>query len=234
VTGHPEPSRAAAVLFDMDGILVDSEPVWYDVEGGLVRRLGGVWSREHQARCIGGTVDATCRYIRDLTGTAWTVERIQAEVMRDMVEHFATTLPVIEGAVELVDGVHALGVPTALVSSSYRELVDAALRKLGAHRFDVTVAGDEVTRGKPDPEPYLTACHRLDVAPATAVVLEDALNGVRSAESAGCPVVVVPSVASIDPRPGRILAASVAGIDPGWLVRVPVSLAPDGLEHVEP
>ena len=207
-----------AVLFDMDGILVDSEPVWYRIEGALVERLGGEWGRHHQAKCIGGTVDATCRYIVDLTGTHLTVAEVQAEVMAGMVDHFTTTLPVIDGAIELVDAVRGLGVRTALVSSSFRVLVDAALAKLGAERFDVTVAGDEVVRGKPDPEPYRTACERLGVTPDRAVVVEDALNGVRSAEAAGCRVVVVPSVAAIEPAPSREVVTSVRHIDPEWLV----------------
>jgi HAD superfamily hydrolase (TIGR01509 family) len=212
--------RARAVLFDLDGILVDSEPVWYRIEGDLVRRLGGEWGRQHQARCIGGTVDATCRYIVDLTGTSMTVAEIQAEVMAGMVEHFTTSLPVVDGAVELVDGVRALGVPTALVTSSFRVLLDAALVRLGSHRFDVTISGDEVARGKPHPEPYLTGCDRLAVDPTAAVVVEDALNGVTSAEAAGCHVVVVPSVAPIPPAPRRRVVGSLAEVDPHWLLDV--------------
>lgn len=209
---------ASAVLFDLDGILVDSEPVWYEIEGGLVERLGGTWGRHHQAKCIGGTVDATCRYIADLTGTSMSPADIQAEVMSGMVEHFTTTLPVIEGAVELVDGVRALGVPTALVTSSFRVLLDAALVRLGERRFDVTVAGDEVTRGKPHPEPYLTACARLGVDPSRTVVLEDAMNGVTSAEAAGCLVVAVPSVSPIEPALRRHVVATIGEIDPAWLL----------------
>ena len=219
---------ASAVLFDMDGILVDSEPVWYEVEGALVERLGAQWGRHHQAKCIGGTVDATCRYIAELTGTELTVAELQAHVMAGMVEHYTTALPVIDGAIELVDAVRRLGARTALVTSSFRVLAEAALVKLGADRFDTTVVGDEVSRGKPHPEPYLTACERLGVRPDAAVVVEDALHGVRSAEAAGCPVVVVPSVGVIEPAPGRQFAASVRAIDPEWLVGLTRSRSPEG------
>jgi HAD superfamily hydrolase (TIGR01509 family) len=214
---------AAAVLFDLDGILVDSEPVWYVVEGGLVERLGGSWSRAHQARCIGGTVDATCRYIVELTGTSLSVDEVRAEVMAGMVAHYTTELPVIPAAVALVDAVRARGVPTALVSSSYRVLVDAALVKLGADRFDTTVAGDEVTHGKPHPEPYLLACERLGVDPAGCVVVEDAANGVQSAVAAGCAVLAVPSVAPIAAGPGCHVVEDLSAVGVDELLALPGS-----------
>ena len=212
--------RAAprAVLFDLDGLLVDSEPVWYDVESAAVARLGGVWGPEHQIACIGGTLDATCRYIVALTGTAYDAGALREELIGAMAARFRSRLPVHPGALELVDAVRARGALTGLVSSSYRVLVDAALEQLGAHRFDVTVSGDETARGKPDPQPYLVACEQLGVAPARAVVLEDAVAGVAAAQSAGCPVVAVPSVAPIEPGPGRAVVASVAAIDPDWLL----------------
>ena len=207
-----------AVLFDMDGILVDSEPIWYEVEGALVERLGGQWSREHQAKCIGGTVDATCRYIVELTGTSWTVAQVQDAVMTDMVSYMSSALAVHAGALELVDAVRARGARTALVTSTFRVIVDGVLESLGAHRFDAVITGDEVTRGKPDPEPYLAACGLLGVVPSAAVVIEDALNGVLAAEAAGCTVVVVPSVAPIEPARRRHVVTSLAAIDPDWIL----------------
>jgi HAD superfamily hydrolase (TIGR01509 family) len=210
-----------AVLFDMDGLLVDSEPVWYDAERALVERLGGVWGRHHQAACIGGTIDASCRYIAELTGTAVPVEEIVADLLDEMQRRFAAALPVHEGALELIDAVRARGVATGLVSSSYRRLVDAALDAVGRHRFDVTVAGDEVGRGKPDPEPYLTACRQLGVSPERSVVLEDAITGVTAAEAAGCVVVAVPSVAPIAATPGRQVVAALSDVDPDWLLTLP-------------
>lgn len=214
---------AAAVLFDMDGLLVDSEPVWYDVERALVERLGGTWGPEHQAACIGGTLDASCRYIAELTGTDRGVDELADEMLAAMVTRFEEALPLHDGALELLDAVRSRGVPTGLVSSSYRVLVDAVVRRLGAERFDVTVAGDEVARGKPDPVPYLRACERLGVDPRRVVVLEDAMSGVNAAEAAGCVVVAVPSVALIEAAPGRHVVPSLTNVDPDWLVGLPQS-----------
>lgn len=216
--------RAAAVLFDMDGLLVDSEPVWYDVEAAAVERLGGTWAPEHQAALIGGTMDASCRYMLEHTGASMTPEQLADELIAEMAIRFRTGLPLHEGALELVDAVRAAGVPTGLVSSSYRVLVDAALERLGRERFDVSVAGDEVRHGKPDPEPFLTACERLGVPASATVVLEDAASGVASAEAAGCVVVAVPSVAPIQATPRRFVVERLVDIDPGWLLTHPVSV----------
>jgi HAD superfamily hydrolase (TIGR01509 family) len=212
---------AGAVLFDLDGVLVDSEPSWYAVESALVERLGGVWGPEHQQACIGGTLDASCRYIAELTGTARSIEELRGEVLAEMATHFRSVVPVHVGAVELVDAVRARGVPTALVTSTYRVLADAVLDRLGAHRFDTVVTGDEVRAGKPDPEPYLTACARLGVPPASAVVVEDAPTGIRAAEAAGCVVVVVPSIAAVEPAARRYVVRSIAQVDPDWLLTLP-------------
>src|SRR5207248_1241554 len=111
-------------------------------------------------------------------------------------------------------------VKTALVTSSYRVLVDAALGLLGPGRFDASVAGDELPAGKPDPAPYLAACARLGVNPRSCVVLEDAPNGVASAEAAGC-VVVVPSIAPVPPAPRRHVVTALSDIDVDWLLSLP-------------
>jgi len=214
-------TTAAAVLFDMDGLLVDSEPVWFEVESAAVEQLGGSWAPEHQAALIGGTMDASCRYMIDHTGADITVEELSEQLIAEMVRRFGVDLPVHVGALELVDAVRAAGVPTGLVSSSYRVLVDAALDRLGRHRFDVTVAGDEVLRGKPDPEPYRRACEQLRVSPRATVVLEDAASGVAAAEAAGCVVVAVPSVAPIDVAPGRAVVRRLLDIDLDWLLSRP-------------
>jgi HAD superfamily hydrolase (TIGR01509 family) len=207
-----------AVLFDMDGVLVDSEPVWFEVETALVEGMGGTWSREDQAKCIGGTVDWFCRYVIELTGSARTPDDVQEEVLASMAARFTDALTIHDGALELVDAVRERGARTALVTSSYRVLVDPALHWLGAHRFDAVITGDEVRSGKPHPEPYLTACRAVGVDPSAAVVVEDSSSGVRSALAAGCAVVVVPSVAPIEPGDGRHVVDSVRSIDPEWLL----------------
>jgi HAD superfamily hydrolase (TIGR01509 family) len=213
---------AAAVLFDMDGLLVDSEPLWYAVEEAAVMRMGGTWGPEHQIALVGGTLDASCRYMIELTGASVAVDELSDLLVADMAAAFRRGAPPLhDGALELIDGVRAAGVRTGLVSSSYRVIVDAALDLLGPERFDVSIAGDEVERGKPDPEPYRAACHRLGVAAAETVVLEDAVSGVMSAEAAGCVVVAVPSVAAIAATSRRPVVPRLADVDVDWLLSLP-------------
>jgi HAD superfamily hydrolase (TIGR01509 family) len=218
-----EPSdggAALAVLFDLDGLLIDSEPVWYEVEYALVERLGGQWSRAHQAECMGGTLDRSCAYILELTGADVSAEKIRDELLTEMAAHFHASLPLHHGAADLLDALEARGLPIGLVTSSYRVILDAALDTIGRDRFAVTVSGEDVTHGKPHPEPYLTACERLGVAPERTVVLEDAPLGVTSAESAGCVVVAVPTVARIEATPRRPVVSSLVDIDVDWLVNL--------------
>jgi HAD superfamily hydrolase (TIGR01509 family) len=211
---------AQAVLFDLDGLLVDSEPVWFEVESAAVARLGGQWSHENQAACVGGTIDQTCAYILELTGATVDAAELQGDLLAAMAIRFTDALPVRRGAMELLGALAEHGVPTGLVTSSYRVLIDAALRVLGAHRFQVTVSGEDVRRGKPDPEPYALACARLDVSPHRTVVLEDSPQGVASAEAAGCRVVAVPEVAPIEPTPTRSVVESLADVDVQWLLNL--------------
>ncbi|MDX6227350.1 MAG: hypothetical protein QOI76_740 [Frankiales bacterium] len=224
VTGHP----LAAALFDMDGLLVDSEPLWSVAESELAARYGGVWDAEIKARCIGTALPDAVPMMLDYFGVIAPSgeELIAAQdfLLGRMVKLFATELPLQPGALELVDALRAAGVPTALVSSSYRVLVDAVLAVVGAHRFDVTLAGDEVSRTKPDPEPYLTAAAALGAAPEKCVVFEDAPSGIASAEAAGCLAVGIPGHAPLVSTPDRPIFASLADIDLGWLLQLPQTL----------
>ncbi|MGB8651895.1 MAG: HAD family phosphatase [Mycobacteriales bacterium] len=197
----------AAVLWDMDGLLVDTEPVWTVAEEELALRLGGVWSTELKARIAGTRLDVAVPTILEhygVTATEDAVVEASTWLLDRMVSLFSDGVTPLPGAFELLAG---LEVPVALVSSSYRVLVDAVLHRTGL-AFDVTVAGDEVRHGKPDPTPYLTAAGALGVDPQACVVLEDSAAGVRAGLSAGCAVVAVPSV------PGTTVPA-----DPRCLVR---------------
>jgi HAD superfamily hydrolase (TIGR01509 family) len=206
-----------AVLWDMDGLLVDSEPLWTVAEVELAALLGGEWSDEVKAQVVGTRLDVAVPTILRHYG----VEPTDAEVARTaawLLERVARLftagpLPLLPGAGALLAGLAAAGVPQALVSSSYRVLVDAVLTH-GVGPFALTVAGDEVGRGKPDPEPYLTAAERLGVDPASCVVLEDSPSGVASGRAAGCAVLAVPSVPGVVVAPGERLAvrATLAGV----------------------
>jgi HAD superfamily hydrolase (TIGR01509 family) len=220
---------AAAVLFDMDGLLVDSEPLWTVAEIELAETLGGTWSDALKAAIIGTRLDVAVPRILKWYGVGSTDVEVASAMdflLSRMVELFHNRLPVMPGALDLVDGVRALGVPTALVSSSYRVLVDAALDSLDRSRFEVTLAGDEVRHGKPSPDPYLSACALLGVEPSRCVIVEDAMSGVESGEAAGGTVVAVPWVAPIAAGPRRPVVESLAAIDPAWLVTQ--TLAPIG------
>ena len=224
MTGSRSDRCAEAVLFDMDGLLVDSEPLWTVAEEELAERLGGTWDDVIKAEVVGTRLDVSVPGILRYYGVEATdaaVHEARQFLLDRMVELYATDLPVHDGALELIDALNARGVPTALVSSSYRALVDAALTALAGHDFKLTLAGDEVIHGKPDPEPYLKACTALGVEPARTVVLEDARSGVQSAEAAGCAVLVVPFVAPIEPAPRRWVVQTLAGLDVDWLLSLP-------------
>ena len=220
--------RLAAALFDMDGLLVDSEPIWTIAESELAARHGGVWDAEIKARCIGTALPDAVPMMLDYFGVVdpspAVVDEAQRWLLARMVELFARAVPVQPGALELVDGLRAAGVPLALVSSSYRVLVDAVLTGIGTDRFDFTLAGDEVSRTKPDPEPYLTAAAALGVDPAACVVFEDAPSGIASAEAAGCLAIGIPGHAPLVATPDRPIFASLADVDLDWLLVLPRTL----------
>ena len=206
-----------AVLFDMDGLLIDSEPLWFEVETEVMERLGGVWTPADQQALLGSSLDPAVRYFlaraRVPADPAEVREWMVGGIVAKVLEHGAKIMP---GATELVAAVAASGLPYALVTSSRRRFVDAVLAQTGL-RFPVVVSGSDVRRGKPDPEPYLLAARRLDVPPASCLVLEDSATGVTAAEAAGCFVVAVPTLNHIEPRPGRWVRESLAGIDVSWL-----------------
>ncbi|MFL6137169.1 MAG: HAD family hydrolase [Frankiaceae bacterium] len=221
--------RLAAVLFDMDGLLVDSEPVWTVAETELAQRHGSEWSLELKQAILGTSLtEAVPRMLAHFGAEGEDPAEVAQWMLTRMAELFRGALPLRPGALRLLDELRDAGVPLALVSSSYRVLVDAVLDELGASRFAVTVAGDEVTRTKPHPEPYLTAAARLGVPPQRCVVLEDSWSGVRSGEAAGCIVVAVPDLAPIEAAPDRPVLTSLEDVELDWLLDLPARLRAAG------
>ncbi|MEV4109673.1 HAD family phosphatase [Nonomuraea sp. NPDC049695] len=198
-----------AVFFDMDGLLVDSERVWLEIETDVMARLGAPWTPTHQAHLLGGSMERTVDYMLAVSGSDVPVETVREWMTGGMVRRLSAGVHVMPGAGELLDALRAEDVPVGLVTSSLKEIADAVLKGVGRDRFDVVVTADDVVRTKPDPEPYLTAARLLGVEPVRCVVLEDSPNGVAAATAAGCAVVAVPSLLAIDPAPGRLVVPSL-------------------------
>ena len=201
-----------AVLFDMDGLLVDSEPLWFEAERSVMARLGGPWTPADQVALIGGSLAHSVAYMRARAVRPAEPEQIGRWLLDGMAELVARNgVRLMPGAAGLLAELAAAGIRCALVTSAQRQIMDAVIDSTGL-KFAVTICAEDVRRGKPDPEPYLRAAALLGEAPARCVVLEDSPRGVAAAQAAGCPVIAVPSV----PLPAGLSVAVVPtlyGID---------------------
>jgi HAD superfamily hydrolase (TIGR01509 family) len=212
----------AAVLWDFDGTLADTEPLWIEAEFELITRLGGTWSEEQANELVGNSLLDSGSYILNAIGRrdldpAWVVDQLITRVV-ELLGH--RPMPWRPGALELLTSLREAEVPCALVSASYRVLLDAALTQLPAGTFTVSVAGDEVTQGKPHPEPYEKACQALDVDPRQCVVFEDSVTGAVSGNAAGALVVAVPNRVEIPSAPRRVQVGSLTELDAAGLARL--------------
>jgi HAD superfamily hydrolase (TIGR01509 family) len=204
------PPPLQAVLFDMDGVLVDSEPLWFQAESAVMTRLGGSWAEGDQRLLVGGSMAVTVAHLLSRGTAAASPAQVEHWLIESMVGLLGSeALPVMPGARELVAEVAAAGLPYALVTSSERVIMDAVLAGFGAS-FPVTVCAADVARCKPDPEGYLLAAAKLAVDPRRCLVIEDSPNGVAAADAAGCVVVAVPGIVPIPAVPGRLVVTSVA------------------------
>ena len=180
-----------AVVFDLDGVLLDSEQVWDEVREQLARERGGRWSERAQADMMGMSSLEWSRYMHDVVGLPEPPEEINAEVVRRMLARYRELLPLLPGALEAAQRLGERW-PLALASSSNRELIDAFVEVTGLD-FRVTVSSEEVPRGKPAPDVFLEAARRLAVAPGRCAAIEDSANGIRAAHAAGLLVVAIPN-----------------------------------------
>jgi HAD superfamily hydrolase (TIGR01509 family) len=213
----------AAVVFDLDGVLVDSEHVWDEVRERLARERGGRWHERAQADMMGMSSTEWARYMHDVIGLEDAPAEINAEVVRRMRVRYDEDLPLLPGAVDAVRRL-AAAFRLGLASSSNRPLIDAVLAAAGLDElFEVTVSSEEVARGKPAPDVYLEAARRLDVEPSACAAIEDSANGIRSAHAAGMRVLAIPN-RRYPPRDDALALADV-------LVDSLASLTPDRVSH---
>jgi HAD superfamily hydrolase (TIGR01509 family) len=186
-------AAVAAVAFDLDGVLIDSEPVWEEVRRAYVAEHGGRWLPDSQGRLMGMSTPEWAGYLSRELGVGRPPEVVADEVLDRMAERYQQGPPLLPGAVEAVRRLAGRW-PLGLASSSSRRLIDLVLEAGGlAGRFAVTLSTEEVARGKPAPDAYLEVAARLGVEPSDCAAVEDSSNGVRSAAAAGMRVIAIPS-----------------------------------------
>ena len=186
--------QVRAVLFDMDGTLINSEPYWLIAESELMSRFGHRWTDEDQAFCIGGPLPKVGSYMAQLSGSFEDAAYFEAELILMVAEQFATGLQFMPGARELVENLVEAGIPLALVSASPRILVDNALALLPDRTFVTSISSQDVRVSKPDPESYLLAASHLGVDIESCLVLEDSKTGIDAGLASGAVVIGIPHI----------------------------------------
>ncbi|MFI0811717.1 HAD family hydrolase [Streptomyces echinatus] len=216
-TRTAEGSALQAVLLDMDGTLVDTEGFWWDVEVEVFASLGHTLDETWRHVVVGGPMTRSAGFLIEATGADITLAELSVLLNQGFEDRIGRTLPLMPGAARLLAELSEYEIPTALVSASHRRIIDRVLTVLGPHHFALSIAGDEVSRTKPFPDPYLLAAAGLGADPARCAVVEDTATGVAAAEAAGCRVVAVPSVAPIGPALGRTVVSSLEEVDLAFL-----------------
>jgi HAD superfamily hydrolase (TIGR01509 family) len=195
----------------MDGTLVDTEPYWMAAETPLVERFGGTWSHEQALGLVGLGLDDSARILQD-TGVRMSSHAIIDHLTDDVMRRLASTgVPFRPGARELLTGLRAAGIKTGLVTMSMRRMAQTVVDLIDFDAFDVVIAGDDATRPKPFPDPYLQACEALGVTPEQTVAIEDSPNGLRSAVASGASVIGVPLMVSLTGAGAHVLWDTLDG-----------------------
>ncbi|MFF0201663.1 HAD family hydrolase [Streptomyces sp. NPDC005017] len=216
-TRTAEGSALQAVLLDMDGTLVDTEGFWWDVEVEVFAGLGHTLDESWRHVVVGGPMTRSAGFLIEATGADITLAELSVRLNEGFEDRISRALPLMPGAARLLAELAEHEIPTALVSASHRRIIDRVLASLGPQHFHLSIAGDEVPRTKPHPEPYLFAAAGLGADPARCAVVEDTATGVAAAEAAGCHVVAVPSVAPIAPAARRTVVGSLEEVDLAFL-----------------
>ncbi len=211
----------AAVLWDLDGTLIDSEPYWFAEEQALVESFGGMWTYADALALVGRALVDSAAYILERTDVELTAEDVVDRLVAGVSARIRAEVPWRPGARELLAELRAEGVPTGLVTMSYRPITEALASALPIGSFDIVVSGEDVTQGKPHPEPYLTGAARLGLDATDCIAIEDSETGARSASAAGARTIVVPSVKAVPRLPGVVQIPTLVGVTPTDLVDLP-------------
>ena len=199
----------SAILFDMDGTLIDSEPLWLKAEIEVMAEVGCHWDEQDQIKCLGGSAERTERYMQERSQNikpyGYFINRLH-EVMRARITN---ELDLIPNALSLLKECKDVGIKTALVTASSRDLMTIVLKRFPIGTFDVVVSGDDVEKSKPDPAPYLLAAKQLSVDISKCLVLEDSLTGVQSGLSSGAKVIGIPHLVQMSEHPNLRVISSL-------------------------
>ncbi|GAB2977920.1 HAD family hydrolase [Nocardioides montaniterrae] len=209
----------AAVLWDMDGTLVDTEPYWMETEVAIAEAHGGTWTHEQAMQMVGNDLLTSGRLMVEQVPLPYEPAEVVEMLLDGVVARVEERVPWCPGARELLVALADAGVPCALVTMSYQRFVEPILAQLPPHTFQAVITGDKVTHGKPHPEPYLVGAAALGVRPEDCVAIEDSPTGATSAGAAGCRVLVVPNHVPVQLQAGWYEVPSLRGLSPDDLVR---------------
>jgi len=190
----------SAVFFDMDGLFVDSEPLWLEAETELMATFGYQWTQDDQNYCLGGPLSKVGQYMFDKVKTEHSPQYFTDSVIALMTVKLSAGAPIMPGALELLNDLKRNNIQTALVSASPRDLVDAVLRSVPDHSFSFSLSADDVKNPKPNPEAYVKAAQRFGVEIEECLILEDSPNGVKAATASGAHTIAVPHFVEILPK----------------------------------
>ena len=206
-----------AVLFDMDGLFIDSEPDWHDAESEIMRTNGYDWTPQDQLQCLGGPLTRATEYMSKCLKGARSAPELAAMIVEEMVRRMSGQVNLMPGSLEFSRDIAKRQIPQALVSASPRVIVDAVLLGMKEKYFEVTVAAGDIERTKPFPDPYLHAAKLLDVDIVNCLIFEDSPTGLTAAKASGAFVVGIPHFVSVDEEARLKVVKSFTDIDPTTL-----------------